>query len=196
MFKKQEHCARNNPADVHRGDWWDHTAYDPEHRLVLCVVPGARDAENVEAVVADVKRRTEGRPMRLITSDNYPASKVAIQQIYGEAVSTTPGGGASRRMVPEHVPPPELTYATVEKRRRLGRVMEIVDHLIFGTMALLRAALRRSQVSRWGNVSFLERYHATDRHHNARKVRRTYTLSKDWQAHESMIYFMMYRYNF
>ena len=24
------------------GDWWDHVAYDPEHKLVLCVVPGAR----------------------------------------------------------------------------------------------------------------------------------------------------------
>ena len=31
-----------DPADDNRGDWWDHTAYDPEHRLVLCVVPGAR----------------------------------------------------------------------------------------------------------------------------------------------------------
>jgi IS1 family transposase len=196
VFKKQEHCDPDTPADVHRGDWWDHTAYDPEHRLVLCVVPGARNAENVETVVADVKRRTEGRPMRLITSDDYPAYKVAIQQIYGEAVSTTPSGGASRRMVPERVPPPELTYATVEKRRRLGRVMEIVVHLVFGTMALLRAALRRSPVSRWVNVSFLERYNATDRHHNARKVRKTYTSSKDWQVHESMAYFMMYSYNF
>jgi len=35
----------------------------------------------VETVVDDVKRRTEGRPMRLITSDDYPASKVAIEDI-------------------------------------------------------------------------------------------------------------------
>jgi hypothetical protein len=36
-------------------------ALDPEHRLVLSVVPGARDVETVEAVVADVEQRTEGR---------------------------------------------------------------------------------------------------------------------------------------
>ena len=61
----------DDPADDQRGDWWDHVAYDPEHKLVLCVVPGARGAENAEAVVADVNERTEGRPV-LITSDDYP----------------------------------------------------------------------------------------------------------------------------
>ena len=45
VFKKQEHCDPDDPADAQRGDCWDHMAYDPEHRLVLAVVPGARDAE-------------------------------------------------------------------------------------------------------------------------------------------------------
>jgi hypothetical protein len=35
-------------------------------------------------------------------------------------------------------------------------VVEILVHLIFGTMAALVAALRRSKVSRWVNVWFLE----------------------------------------
>jgi IS1 family transposase len=196
VSKKQAHCDPNNPADDQCGDWWDHMAYDPEHRLVLCVVPGARTAENAEAVVADVKERTEGRPLRLMTSDDYPAYKEAILHEYGTEVTTTPTGRDSQRMVPEKVPPPELTYATVEKKRRLGRVVEILVHLIFGTMAALARALGLSTVSRQVNVSFLERYNATDRHRNARKVRKTYTFSKDWQVHESMTYFTIYSYNF
>jgi IS1 family transposase len=196
VFKKEEHCDPNNPADEQSGDWWDHTAYDPEHRLVLCVVPGARTAENAEAVVADVKERTEGRPLRLMTSDDYPAYKEAILHTYGTEVTTTPTGQDSQRMVPEKVPPPALTYATVEKRRRLGRVVEILVHLIFGTMAALARALRLSRVSWRVNVSFWERYHATDRHRNARKVRKTYTFSKDWHVHESMTFFTIYSYNF
>ena len=134
--------------------------------------------------------------MRLITSDDYPAYKVAIEQIYGEEVTDTPSGRDSKRMVPEKVTPPELTYATVEKRRRLGRVVEILVHLIFGTITALAQALRRSEVSRRVNVSFLERYNATDRHRNARKVRKSYTFSKDWRIHESMTYFTIYSYNF
>ena len=131
-----------------------------------------------------------------MTSDDYPAYKTAIEQVYGEDVTTTPSGRASRRMVPEKAVPPELTYATVEKRRRRGRVVEILVHLIFGTMAALARALGLSRVSRQVNVSFLERYNATDRHKNARKVRKTYTFSKDWRVHESMTYFTMYSYNF
>ena len=99
-------------------------------------------------------------------------------------------------MVPEKVPPPGLNYATVEKRREKGRVVEILTRVVFGTMAAVVAALARSKVSRWINTSFLERQNATDRHHNARKVRKTYTFSKDWRVHEAMTYFTMYSYNF
>jgi hypothetical protein len=99
-------------------------------------------------------------------------------------------------MIPERVPPPGLTYATVEQRERRGRVVEVLVHLIFGTMAALAKALGLSRASRRVNVSFLERYHATDRHKNARKVRRTYTFSKDWRVHESMTDFTMDSDNF
>ena len=130
VAKKQEHCDPEDPADDHKGDWWDHVAYDPESRLVMAVVPGARNAENVEELVDEVKDRTGGRLMEF-----------------------------------------------------------------FGTLAAVVAALARSQVSRSINVSFLERQNGTDRHHNARKVRKTYTFSKDWRVHGAITYFSMYRYN-
>jgi IS1 family transposase len=194
--KKQEHCDPDNPADSHRGDYWDHVALDAESRLVLSVVPGARDAQNVGAVVADVKRRTEGRIMDLMTSDDYSAYETAILDASGQEVTTTPTGRASRRMIPERIPPPGLNYATVEKKREKGRVVEILTRVVFGTMAAVMAALARSKVSRSINVSFLERQNATDRHHNARKVRKTYTFSKDWRVHEAMTFFTIYNYNF
>jgi IS1 family transposase len=196
VFKKQEHCDPADPADDQHGDWWDHVAIDPESRLVLAVVPGARDAESVEEVVDQVQDRTGGRVMDLMTSDNYPAYETAILQAYGQEVATTPSGRPSRRLVPAKVPPPGLNYATVEKRREKGRVVEIVTRVVFGTMATVVAALARSTVSRSINTSFLERQNGTDRHHNARKVRKTYTFSKDWRVHEAMTYFSMYSYNF
>ncbi len=196
VFKKQEHCDPNDPADDHRGDWWDHVAYDPEHRLVLCVVPGARDVESVEEVVDETQQRTGGRVLRLMTSDAYSAYETAILAAYGQEVTTTPSGQGVRRMVPEKVPPPGLNYAVVEKRREKGRVVEVLTRVVFGTMAAVMAAVGQSRVSRWINVSFLERQNATDRHRNARKVRKAYTFSKDWRVHESMTYFTMYSYNF
>jgi hypothetical protein len=58
------------------------------------------------------------------------------------------------------------------------------------------AALAWSKASRRINTSFLERQNATDRHHNMRKVRKTYTFSKAWRVNEAMTYFRMYSYNF
>jgi IS1 family transposase len=163
---------------------------------VLAVVPGARDVESVEEVVAEVQQRTGGRVMDLMTSDDYPAYETAIRDAYGQEVTTTATGRPSRRMAPAKVPPPGLNYATVEKRREKGRVVEVVTRVVFGTMAAVVAALERSKVSRSINVSFLERQNGTDRHRNARKVRKTYTFSKDWRVHEAMTYFTLYSYNF
>src|SRR5512135_2484950 len=95
VAKKQAHCDPADPADDHKGDWWDHVAYDPEHRLTLCVVPGARDVENVEAVVNEAMQRTGGRVMDLMTSDDYPAYETAILNAYGREVTTTPTGRPS-----------------------------------------------------------------------------------------------------
>ncbi len=132
----------------------------------------------------------------LATSDEYPAYRTALLNAYGEEVTTTATGRRARRMVAEKVPPAGMNYATVEKRRERGRVVEIVTRVVFGTMAGVQAALAKSIVSRRINTSFVERQNATDRHRNARKVRKTYTISKDWAVHEAMTYFTIYSYNF
>ena len=194
MGKKPENCDPENPADANKGDWWDHIAFDPEHRLVVCVEPGARVGESVETVVGDFKKRTGGRPMRLMTSDEHRPYKDAILQAYGVEATTTPSGRPV--YAPHKVAPPSLCYAAVHKVRRLGRVSKIVIRLIFGTVAMLTAALLASSVSKAVNVSFLERQHLTDRHHNARKRRKTYCFSKSWEAHEAATYFTLYSYNF
>lgn len=171
-------------------------AFDAESRLVLAVVPGARNAEAVEEVVGEVKDRTRGRVLELATSDDYPAYETALLKAYGREVATTATGRPTRTMIPEKVPPPGMNYATVEKVRKKGRVIGIATRVVFGTRAAVRAVLAKSKASRWINTSFLERQNATDRHHNARKARKTYTFSKDWRVHESMTYFTMYSCNF
>ena len=60
-------------------------------------------------------------------------------------------------------------------------MVEILTRVVFGTMAAVAAALAGSRVSRSINTSLLERQHLTDRHHNARKSRKTYRFSKDWR---------------
>ncbi|MDR3618728.1 MAG: hypothetical protein P4L85_05200 [Paludisphaera borealis] len=37
----------------------------------MCVVPGKRTADNAQALVCEFHRRTAGRPMDLITTDDH-----------------------------------------------------------------------------------------------------------------------------
>lgn len=196
MGKKEQHCDPDNPDDAQQGDHWDHVAFDPEHRLVVSVVPGKRTSENVRQLVHDFKERTEGRLMNLITTDEYPVYKTEILEAYGETVVPERTGKPGRPQQPYKAAPTGLNYATVHKTREQGRVTKIDYRVIFGTIATVMAAVALSTVSKAINTAFVERHNGTDRNRNGRKVRKTYCFSKDWQVHEAVTYFTMYTYNF
>jgi IS1 family transposase len=196
VAKKEKHCDPDDPADAQQGDNWDHVALDPEHRLVLSVVPGKRTADKVEHLVQDAKKRMGDRLPNLITTDEYAAYETAILDAYGETVTPARTGKPGRPKAPVKAPPPGLKYATVHKTREKGRVVNIDFRVIFGTLALVQAALAVSQVSKAINTAFVERQNGTDRNRNSRKVRKTYCFSKDWNIHEAVTFFTMYSYNF
>jgi IS1 family transposase len=194
--KKQKHCDPADPADARQGDNWDHVGFDPEHRLVVCVVPGKRGAQNVTALVQDFRRRTAGRMLRLITTDEYRPYRDAILRAYGRRILPPRTGRPGRPRAPYWKAPADLCYATVHKTRARGRVVKVQTRVIFGRRRQVQAALRASAVSRHINTAFIERSNGTDRNRNARKVRKTYCFSKDWDVHEAMTYYTLYSYNF
>jgi hypothetical protein len=171
-------------------------ALDPDHRLVVGVVPGKRTAENTLALVRDFRRRTSGRLMDLITTDEYAPYRGAILEAYGETVTPPRSGKRGRPRQPYKVPPAGLTYATVHKTRAKGRVVKVEQRIIFGTAEAVGTALACSASSRAINTSFVERQNGTDRNRNARKVRKTYCFSKDLSVHQAITYFTMDSDNF
>jgi IS1 family transposase len=196
VAKKEANCDRDDPADDHMGDCWDYVAFDPEHRLVVAVVPGSRTIENTEALVAEFRLRTGGRLMRLMTSDGYPVYETAILDADGETVTPPRAGRPGRPRAPYKVPPPGLTDAVVTKRREKGRVVEVSTRVVFGALAAVLLALGLSRVSQAINMAFVERQNETDRHRNARKARKTYRFSKDRRHHEAVTYLSLYACNF
>ena len=188
VAKKEKNCDLLDPADDRKGDTRDHVAFDPEHRLVVSVVPGARTAENVAAVVEDFRRRTGGRLMNLMKTDGYPADEEAIWNAYGETITPPRIGKRGRPKAPDKVPPEGLTLAVVEKTRAQGRVVKVATRVVFGTIAAVMAALGMSRVSTAIYAAFMERENATDRHRNARKARKTYRFSKPWRFPEAVTY--------
>jgi IS1 family transposase len=198
VAKKQKNCDPARAEDDHKGDWWDHVAYDPEHKLVLAVVPGARVTESVVEVVTEVKDRLDEQPPALSTSDEYPVYETGIAEVFSQPVVAprAPGGPGRRPVLPARRLDPAVTYATVHKERKNNRVVAVHRTVVLGSPQAVDAALQASVCSRTINTSFVERHHGTARGQNARQSRRTYRFSKDWEVHETMSYFTRYRYNF
>ena len=194
--KKEKHCDRSDPDDDEQGDCWDHIAFDPEHRLVVSAVIGRRTTEHTRLLVDDFRVRTEGRLMKLMTSDENPAYAEAILDSYGEEYQPRRQGRRGRKPAPRKRPPKGLNYATVHKTRKNNRVVKVDRRVVFGVVSAVVAALAASAVSTVVNAAFVERHNGTDRHRNARKGRKTYRFSKDWQVHEAVSSFVLYSYNF
>jgi hypothetical protein len=196
VTKKEKHCDRDDADDDACGDCWDHVAIDAESRLVLSVVPGRQSAEHTLLLVQDVAARTGGAPVELFSSDENPAYAWALLEVYGEWMQPERQGTRGRQPHPVPVPPTDLTYATVHKTRENNRVVKVEARVVYGSVESVQAALANSSVSESVNTVFIERHNGTDRNRNARKVRKTYCFSKDWEVHEAVTYFTRYSYNF
>jgi IS1 family transposase len=184
--KKEKNCDPAHEADCLRGDVWDHVALDPDSRLVLEAMIGPRTGDMAELLLEGVRDRLGGRVPELVTSDEYPAYPEALLSVFGEE-RTPPRTGRPGRPAGSCVTPPEgMCFATVHKTRERGRVTAVEERVVFGKLG------EGERVS----TSYLERHNATDRHRNARKERKTYRFSKDWEVHEAMTHLTMFSYNF
>jgi hypothetical protein len=130
-----------------------------------------------------------------MTSGQYPVDEAAIRDTFGEPIRADRRPGRPR-VVPERRVPEGVVYATVHQHCKKGRVVAVEPRSIFGSEDELEGALDESDVSDLVNTSFVERPNATDRHKNARKARKTYRFSQDWQVHEAMTYLTLYGSNF
>ena len=191
--QKEKNCG---PEDRRHGDCWDHVALDPENRLVVSLVVGKRTEDATHDLVGDFHRRTGGRVMRLMTSDEYPVYASAIRETYGHEVEPPRTGRPGRPRKAQTVVPPELTYATVHKERENNRVVDVSTRVVFGTATAVAVALVASAVSSAVNTCFVERHNGTDRNRCSRKVRKTYGFSKDWDVHQAATTFSYFSYNF
>ena len=191
--KKQKHCKE---GEDEYGNNWDYVAYDPVNKLVISVVPGKRNTENTNKVVGELKKRTGGKLLDLIVTDEYKPYKEAILYHYGDEIPQERNGKTGRLPKSKYEAPKGLNYAVVHKTRKKGRVVNIELKTVFGEDDDIKKALQNSRVSQCVNTAFVERYNATDRHQNARKARRTYRFSKKWNIHNVVTFLICYCYNF
>jgi hypothetical protein len=108
VAKKEKHCRPDDPLAGEEGDNWDPVAFDPEHRLVVSVIADKRTETHVHLLVDDFKKRTGGRLMNRMTSDEYPAYQKALFEAYAAVREQRRTGRRGRPKKPVKVLPKKL----------------------------------------------------------------------------------------
>ncbi len=201
MEKKDKHCQPTNPDDKQQGSYWDHVLFDPSSRLIVTLVIGRRTEETVYQAFTDFYQRTDGQLPALFTTDEYAAYLTAILDTYSvpkEALELTEEQKAEFGWdeLPSVYFPVEIGYATVQKVRQKGRVVEVKKRVRLGTKKQVDEALAEGSTAATINTSYVERLHGTQRHFNARKARKVYTFSKELVFHVAVTWLCVVYYNF
>jgi hypothetical protein len=191
--KKEKNITEDDPEDY--GDIYTLTAIKSDTRLFISHYEGERSTEDAIGLFGDVdRRRAIDSPIPVFTSDNWDPFEEGLVNVYG-FLETPDYAGIGRKPYPVLVPYPSLKYAKVCKKRRNGRVIEVVKRVVFGdpkeVMKLLGADSGGSI-----NTAYIERLNLTIRNSLARFVRKTMNCSKILKRHTHALDFFQAWYNF
>lgn len=194
--KKEAHLTVIEKVLMLYGDAWVWIAFVPEWRLVPAFVIGKRVQENADLLIERLKAVSCGF-IPFFTSDQLSHYPNALLNGYGipEIIVQIPGK-RGRKPKPKLLPPSDLLYAQVVKRRQRGRVVEVTKKVVFGCEQAIEACLAASTVSKTINTSFVERNNLTCRQGNGRLSRKVLSFSKDLTWMEKHLWLSLTYYHF
>jgi IS1 family transposase/transposase-like protein len=177
------------------GEAWVWLAFAPEYRLIIAFVVGKRTQESANLLLERVKHVSD-ECIPFFTSDQLPAYPTALIHAYGEWRQPQRQGRRGPYPKPRKVPPANLYYAQVVKKRENGCVVEVSTKPVFGHPDIIQLLLANSATSDAINTSFVERQNLTMRQLNRRLTRKTNGFSKELPWFEKQLWLSIAYYHF
>ena len=195
IYKKEAHLTALEQLQEIYGDAWVWIAFSPVCKLVPAWVIGKRTLPHARRLVFRLKSAMDGQ-LPFFTSDELPHYAEALLEVFGQWVQSPRQGTRGRFPLPHRVPPPDLCYAVVVKKRENGRVVEVSTRIVYGNQAQVDAALAASPVSKTINTYGVERNNLTIRQHSRRMGRKVNAFSKDpdYLEHQLTLAFAYYHF--
>jgi IS1 family transposase len=194
--KKEDNLEPIEKILTEYGDAWVWICFAPVPKLIAAFVVGKRIQENANLLIATLASATDGT-IPFFTSDDLPHYKGALLKTYGvpEKVERQPGQRGRLRK-PRLLPPPDLKYAIVVKKRKKGHVVSVETEVVFGDETTILALLAASPVSNTINTSYVERQNLTIRQGSRRLTRKASAFSKerDWLEKQLWLAFAYYHF--
>jgi hypothetical protein len=188
--RDQRHSQRRGP----RVEWLP-TAIAMRSRFMLWVHWGPRPQESAALLIAPGVARLGGLPVWL--SDGWKASPAALLQVVGRVYKRRRRGTRGRHPKPRLVPPRELFYGQVVKRRDAkGKLLRGVSRGVYGGPRRFVRAMAPRGLGATSQTAFMERWYGTLRALCAPLRRRTRCGSSRQCRHQARGWWFVDLYNF
>lgn len=193
--KKEKHLDPVEQVLSLYGDAWTWIAFVPACKLVVTWVVGKRTLAEAKRLIKRLKTSLDGH-IPFFTSDELPHYADALLDQYGEVYQPPKRPGPGRPPLPYKVPPTDLLYAVVVKRREQGRVVEVSTAVVYGSPERIAEVLNGSPTSKAISTYGVERNNLTIRQHSRRMGRKVNAFSKDreYLKHQLALAFAYYHF--
>jgi len=191
-FVRRKHTQQaetdGESSDLHEdGRQWVWISFAPEFRLILATFVGPRTWESALQLIRMTAAVVLGVPC--FFSDGFSCYLSALIEVYHTLKTFAPTGKRGRPRKPVKEPHPDLVYGQVIKKKRQGRLHELLSRVCCGSERLAALGLSIS-------TSLIERLNLTLRHALAPLVRKSPCVCKDRTQMRRRVVFFQAFYNF
>jgi len=191
-FIKRKHAqqaeADGESSDLNEdGRQWVWISFAPEFRLILATFVGPRTFESALQLILMTAGVVFGVPC--FFSDGFSCYLSALIEVYHTLKTFPRTGKQGRPKEPVKEPHPDLVYGQLIKKKRQGRLQELVYRVRCGAERLTELGLSIS-------TSLIERLNLTLRHALAPLVRKSQCFCKDRAQMRRRVTFFQAFYNF
>jgi IS1 family transposase/transposase-like protein len=169
------------------GRQWVWISFAPEFRLILAAFVGPRTFESALQLIQITAAVVLGIPC--FFSDGFSCYLSALIEVYPTLKTFPRTGKPGRPKQPVKEPPPELVYGQVVKKKRQGRLQELISRVCCGSRRLEKLGLSIS-------TSLIERLNLPLRHALAPLVRKSWGFCKDRTHMRRRVVLFQAFYNF
>jgi IS1 family transposase/transposase-like protein len=191
-FIRRKHAQQadpdgESPALSEDGRQWVWISFAPEFRLILAAFVGPRTFASALQLIQMTAAVVLGVPC--FFSDGFSCYLSALIEVYHTLKTFPHTGKPGRPQQPVKEPLPDLVYGQVVKKKRQGRLQELVYRVRCGAKRLEELGLSIS-------TSLIERLNLTLRHALAPLVRKSWSFCKDRSQMRRRVVFFQAFYNF
>jgi len=185
--------TRDDPEEY--GTVYSNTVIKTNTRLFICHHEGNRTTEDATALFSDLEqRRSTDSQIPIFISDEWDPFEEGLLNIYG-VQTTPPYKGIGRKPKPITIPPPDLKYVQICKKKEHNTVIGVVRRVVFGDEENVLNSIHTDSNYKI-STSYVEGLNRTIRNALARFIRRGMNFSKQMEMHVRALDFFQAWYNF